>query len=756
MTFKTGPASPGRFRQAISQFGVNSLLRIISVGLGFLTIAVAVWSIERANWITPEPSFITTLALATAIAIVLAKISLHGSLTFLIATITGLAVLFWQGVSMFFPTKEMSAFQLWWNAITAGRPSEGTIYFAIFIGLITWIIGFVSIWFIIRRNNAWPTIILGAVMLLVNLTNLPRENYFFLILYFLSALFLISVTNLIKISANLLEWKDKSIRRGFAYFSVAVIVIGLITSSVAYFVPEPPIDKLGVRLNLSSFNDNNFDKLWFNIFADVHSKWATLSSEQQETLRFKDPLENGDKVRFIISSPNSDYWRTRSYDDYESWGWSSTLETDEELRASEQIDYELKTQNANVFSYTVESRVKTDIILSLGKVNSIDIPVQLQSFFRERTASPEVRDLAAIISSQVIRPYERYEVTTSIIEPTEDQLKSAGDVYPQWVTDRYLQLPDNFPVSVKEMSEDITRDATTPYEKAIKIKSYLRNYHYDQQVQPPPENTDGVEQFLFVTERGACTDFASAMAVMLRSAGVPARIATGYFRGELDESTGNYVIRSRNYHAWVEVYFPQYGWVEFEATPSTPNTVTTAPILEESGYNFSFSSNDELPFWMLGDIFDAGPDSSQIPYTRAHHLPWGYIYLFGILTMLVAGIFITREVFDSWLTRLSRVHNPYEAYERMCLLANRANIGPYSYETPTEFGRRLTNVLPGQESSISLVTQLYAQVKYSPRKIIGEGDFIRMQKAWVELASSLARNMLRLRKWTFVRLFWKP
>jgi transglutaminase-like putative cysteine protease len=757
MSGKIG-SNPGRFRQTLSQLGLNGILRIISIGLCFLTIAVAAWSIEKANWITPEPSFITTLALATLAAVILAKLPLHGLITFLLTTIVGLAVIFWQSVTLFVTDQDISAIRLWWTAVTSGSPSEGTIYFAIFLCLITWVIGFISIWFIVRNGNAWPTVVLGAVMLLVNLTNLPREDYYFLILYFLSALLLLAVTNLIKVSANLLVWRDKLIRRGFVYFSVAVIIIGLITSSVAYFVPEPPIEKLGFRLDISPINEKKLEELWFNIFANVRSKWTTLRSQQQEQLLFKDPLETGDRIRFLVYADQSDYWRTRRYDVYEPWGWSSTLETDEQLRASEKITYG-DTQNEENLSYVVENRLKTDVILSQGTVTSIDIPVNIQTFSGEQpslVATAGYRDIAAILSAQILRPYQRYRVSASITDPTPEQLARAGDNYPQWVTNHYLQLPDNFPHNVRALSEEITQGMTNPYEKAIQIKQYLHKFHYDQQVRVPPANADGVENFLFQTERGVCTEFASAMTVMLRASGVPARLATGYFRGELDEEAGYFVIRGRNYHAWVEVFFPDYGWVEFEATPATPDIVTTAEIVEDTGYNFSFSERGELPFWMLEDPFADAGSGSQIPGSYGRRLPWGYIYLFGTITLLIAAIYVTREFFDRWLRRLQRVHTPSEAYERMCLLANRGNVGSLTYETPTEFGQRLTRVLPGQENTIGLITQLYLGIKYSPRKTIGERDIIRMQKAWVELASSLVKNMLRLPKWTLVRYFWKP
>ncbi|MDO9334653.1 MAG: transglutaminase domain-containing protein [Dehalococcoidales bacterium] len=751
-----------RYRQALGQFGLSSLLTIIDMGLGFLTIAIAVWSIERADWISPEPSLITTLALATATAIVLAKTPLARGIAFLLAIVISIAVISWQGIQLFVATEDTSALQLWWDSISSGRPSEGTIYFAMFLSLITWIIGFISIWFILRKRNSWPAVIMGTIMLIVNMTNLPRENYYFFPLYFLSAIILLALTNLVKQGGELLKWQEKNVRRGFAYFSVAVISISLVTTSIAYFVPEPPINNIGIKLDTSSVNSRSVEELWFNIFADVRSKWTTLKSQEQEKLLFKDPLVTGDKIHFLINTELSNYWRTRRYDVYEAWGWSSTLETDKQLRAGEQIAYEEALQNGKAVFYTVENRLKTDVILSLGAVTSVDIPAKLQTFSQEQidetaTSATEARDIAAVVSTQVIRPYQRYRVSANVTVTTPEELAEAGEDYPEWVTSHYLQLPDDFPSSVRNLSEEITKDAKTPYDKALAIKVYLRRFHYDQLVQTPPANSDGVEYFLYVAERGVCTEFASAMAVMLRATGVPARITTGYFRGELDEETGYYTIRGRNYHAWVEVYFPQYGWIEFEATPATPEIVTTAEILEDSNYNFSFSTGDELPFWMLEDPFGLGFEQSQTQATfRRRSFPLPYIYLLSALTLIVIAIYSAREALDRWVRRLQRVHTADEAYQRMCLLAERGESGPFDYETPAEFSRRLTKYLPGQEDTIGLVTQLYLGVRYSPRKSIEEQDKIKMQKAWVELAPSLVRHMLRLRKWKLVRLFWHP
>ena len=566
------------------------------------------------------------------------------------------------------------------------------------------------------------------------------------------------MTNLAEQGKNLIQWRDRNVRRGITYFAVAVVSVAIVTVTISYFIPEPPINNIGVKLDTSSLNGHDMEQLWYNIFASVSSKWTIMKSQSEEKLYFKDPLETSDKIRFIVSATRSDYWLTRRYDVYQPWGWESTVQTDEQLRAWQNISYEVVPPNPKTISYTVENRIKGDVILSQGEIYSADVPLKVPTFVSESTPDTgnTVRDVAAVVSANIIAPYERYHVNTTVSIATPEELVKAGEDYPQWVLDSYLQLPDGFPTRVSALAAEITKNAQTPYDKAIAIKDYLRQFQYDQTVQVPPANTDGVEYFLFTARRGVCTNFASAMAVMLRSVGVPTRLATGYFRGELDKATGNYIIRGQNYHAWVEVYFPEYGWIDFEATPATPEA-GIAPTIEDTGYNFSFAAPDELPFWMIEPQFDTLPSgSASQSSSQARHLPTPYLYFFGVLSLIVLAVVIAREWLERWVRKLQHAGTASEVYERMVYLARRGNTSPFDHETPIEFSQRLTRYLPGQEDTIGVVTQAYIGYRYSPRKVLEEHDKIRIQKAWVELARSLVRHMLRLRKWTLVRLIWRP
>jgi protein-glutamine gamma-glutamyltransferase len=166
-------------------------------------------------------------------------------------------------------------------------------------------------------------------------------------------------------------------------------------------------------------------------------------------------------------------------------------------------------------------------------------------------------------------PTNTYWAVANITPPDPNQLRSAGTDYPARITGRYLQLPPLDP-RISALARTVTASAATPYDKARVIESYLQqNYGYTLELPALPPK-DPLANFLFERRQGHCEYFASAMAIMLRTLAIPTRVATGFRGGEYNDLTGSYIIRARDAHAWVEVYFPNQGWVTFDPTAATP------------------------------------------------------------------------------------------------------------------------------------------------------------------------------------------
>jgi transglutaminase-like putative cysteine protease len=177
----------------------------------------------------------------------------------------------------------------------------------------------------------------------------------------------------------------------------------------------------------------------------------------------------------------------------------------------------------------------------------------------------QIDDGGAVSDLDSQRSVSLYEADSDISTPSPQQLRGAGNYLPEFAL-VYLQLPELDP-RIPQLAAQITGSASNSYDKAVAIERYLHT-HYGYTLQLPRSAVaDPLANFLFERKQGHCEYFASSMAVMLRTLHIPARVVNGFRSDEFNDVTGNYVVRAKNAHSWVEAYFPGYGWVTFDPTP---------------------------------------------------------------------------------------------------------------------------------------------------------------------------------------------
>ena len=189
----------------------------------------------------------------------------------------------------------------------------------------------------------------------------------------------------------------------------------------------------------------------------------------------------------------------------------------------------------------------------------------------------------------------RYQV---ISRPQEQAIPPRLDTVPPDMSS-FLALPSNYSQRVLDLAQVVAGGRTSAYERALALEAYLRGLPYAYAVQPVPTRGDAVEQFLFDMQQGYCTYYASAMAVMARSLGIPARLAIGYATGEFDATSNTYLVRQADAHAWVELYIDGR-WLPFEPTPSTTVTArwpATARCACKAGPSPTSAVWSRLPVW---------------------------------------------------------------------------------------------------------------------------------------------------------------
>ena len=265
-------------------------------------------------------------------------------------------------------------------------------------------------------------------------------------------------------------------------------------------------------------------------------------------------------------------YRGVAFDDYNGKGWEiSTGDTAEKLISNSMRFDTFTATNAEPGEGPVREvaqvfRIEKDspnIIFGAYRPETVFFP----------TSTIKIDPYATLRAPYQIPEGSAYSVISSLPNASPAQLRSAGTVYPEEIADRYTQLPPTGLERTRALASRLTEGTTNPYDAVLKMNQYLKEtYPYDLSIPPQMEEMDAVEYFLFEQKRGYCEQFSSSLAVMARSLGIPARVATGYAPGEYNPFTGYYDVRASDAHAWVEVYFPGYGWSTFDPTPSFDST----------------------------------------------------------------------------------------------------------------------------------------------------------------------------------------
>ena len=366
---------------------------------------------------------------------------------------------------------------------------------------------------------------------------------------------------------------------------------------------------------------------------------------------------------------------------------------------------------------------------------------------------PEQPDTLSLrTAGKDFKPGETYEVTSSVSLATAEDLRLAGLDYPTWAIAKYTALPPGLPQRVRDLGRELTADATTPYDKAKAVEAYLKTLPYSLSIEPPPYNADGVDFFLFEQKTGYSEYFASAMTVLLRTQGVPARMVTGYTVGNQVPERDIYIVTDSHSHGWVEVFFPRYGWISFEPTPGATIPVAVQPVAEEGPDLSNLPSVlSEIPLCEFEDEEDCEEEflietqaglEEEAPAIRLLRqvLPW----VGGVLAALLLAAAL---VWVFWRRFLSPSPDPVDTFRRLSWLGRLNAVGPSGYQTPFQYLERLHGELPGHREQLSLIITSYVRHMYG-RKEATEEEEAGLVQAWQSVRLPLLFHLLRRRAQT--------
>lgn len=439
-----------------------------------------------------------------------------------------------------------------------------------------------------------------------------------------------------------------------------------------------------------------------------------------------------------LENPSKDptptfYWRSVTYDKYSGTGWLTSSTSTGQYQAGALVSVEkVPSQQSLNQEFEILGPVGR-LLYFAGSLVSVD-----QDFILSSRSNQDIFGASIDTTS--------YRVETLLSTFNENALRESETDFPDWIRRRYLALPEGLPQRVRDLAQQLTATAQTPYDRAVSIESYLRDFPYSLEVPRASRNRDIADYFLFDLQRGYCGYYATTMSVLARAAGLPARLVIGYASSRYDPLSQRHIVTQADAHAWVEIYFQDYGWVEFEPTPNRPVRLR---LTEPLGEDHALQKEDGgQPSGLL--------DLNKIPIELSlDRLGLSILYLLGIVLLSIPVVFILWYGIDS--LRIRRLHPTLAIallYQRLMNFANGLDVPVLPGDTPYEFletlvqhidqhhrtGPPLSNLIQHIRRLINLyVCTSYGQNPIDPK------EFTSVIRSWREIQRQLIGFWIRKR-----------
>ena len=747
-------------RATRSRFGLSigrTRFRVMDLAVlaaAALLVAQAPLSVSEAAWV-PNLEPLAQLAIGGLLAgYLIERTRAPGAFGLLLGLVLGIEVIIWTFAPIA-PGQTMSQrvdwlggrIGGWFDAVAGGGVSNDPLVFALAMAGLAWLIGLVTAWLLFRDNAPWLAVLFSGLALLMNLSYASTALVGYVGWFGFATCLVLAAQHL----ANRAElWRRADLQvnwRVIANVLLGTAVAASALLSLAWALPA----------NVSSpevaSGWNRFTSPWQGLEGDFDRWFAALNGSERNarglsfgrTLAPRGAFDLGDTPVLEVRAGGAVYLRATTADRYAGQAITSTetttaaFDANTDLMPAEAIPQARGIMNAQI--KVLASR--TSVAFAPDAPLRFSMPTEIDT-------RGDPNDLATVRLDAPVQQNQEYTVVSAVSTATVQDLRAAGEDYPAWVRQRYLQLPRTLPRRVIDLAHEATTGATSAFDKAAALEGYLRdNFTYTTHVPNVPTDQDWVDYFLFQSKQGYCDYFATAMVVMLRAEGVPARVASGFAPGEFDPNTGIATVRENHAHSWVEAYFPRYGWITFEPSsiraipPRVEDASASAPQPEPSpiaGADASQLTPDELD--ELLNIHDQeGPPVSTRPFL----LTAPGILLLALGTLLVAALLLTAVIAVAWrqgFGRLSRYQRPYA--ELIKLGRWSGTLRPRVSDTPYEVAERLGRQVPRAQPAISDITSAYVEGTYASRP-----PAIDPWRAWLTVRRDVIRGLFsrRLGSW---------
>jgi hypothetical protein len=713
-----------------------------------------VHSIDSANWVDDMPSLYPIGFSGLIVGFALARFRLSGLALHAIALLAGATLVYLQllaiipGSSAVVRTDALlDRMHAWWSAVTQDGISNDSLPFIVLVLVMVWLGSYFSAWAVFRWRNAWVALIPGGTALMWNISFIPGQFSYAIVVFIFGAVLLLMRLHLARKQA---DWDERGVTYPeFLSLSVlnATFWITVVMLILVFAMPRAERSD-SAHDRWSNFTAPLTERLTplGRVFISVNAKRPISVHNLEDALPFQGKIalnsNEAVEVNVEITPEMAAFLRAQSFDEYTRDGWKINVEGDLALPSGERLEGAEPSVEGARQEVTVNVTVKgnkDDFLYSLGQ------PVESSEAANARVGGG-ADDVQSLKPHDRLRDGDTYTVTGTVATASVEQLRAAGTDYPEWVEERYLQVPRGLPSRVERKAEEVVGEAATPYDRAAAIERYLRTFPNDYNVPSTPPGRDSVDYFLFDAQRGYFDYHASAMAVMLRTLGVPARVATGYVVDPLqrDGDTPNYSLTERNAFAWPEVYFPGVGWVEFNPTPSQPTVARPGiapaePATPREQRGRELQPEEPIDFGINDDR--GAPEQPAAVAADGGSSAWPAIITLAIIGAV--GALVVGGGRLAWEHGMAGLTRPAQLWEKTQRLARWGKLGAQTSETPREFASRLRDGVPGTDGARYLAAA-YERSRFG-QKALSEDETERLETEYTSVRNQLLRRVFRLR-----------
>lgn len=644
------------------------------------------------------------------------------------------------------------------DAVVLGIRSGETSVFLLILGALVWAAGQFAAYSVFRRRRPLPAIVIASTILLVNMSITVREQYVHLVVFATAALWLLVRLNLLEQVAG---WRARRIGDG-GYVSE------LFMRSGAVFVALAIVGSLTLAANASSAPlarawrdvDDQLLEIGYEInrwVGGVSGPARGPSNLFAPSQIIRDNWESSSELVFTATTSDQQghYYRGATYDIFDGRGWQQGNRVPQAVAVGEPLLQGTGEQLSNAagrrsVTVTITSAdLSGDYLVAPEAPDRVDRPIELL------LSQPG----GAFVGAQLADGLDTGDIYTvvSLVPDTEsedavtgNELAAAGVTgYPEFVRPYFSIVEDSIGRRVYSETDRIVsrlpRNQRDPYHIARAVQDYLLRdggFEYETNVPGVCSGQPQVDCFLTI-RHGHCEMFATAMVMMLRTQNIPARYVLGYLPGKLAD--GVYSVDRSAAHAWVEVYFPGYGWIRFDPTPGNRENGQTPTRLEEGapvptpprqapGQTPSFVPPFELDpegDEPIGGQSQVGPESA----------PSGGPDLLAPFVLLALALGLLLLVAVARFRRLPQTE-PDLAYRSVARLATRFGHGPRPTQTAYEFADGLGALVPAVRGELRVVATAKVEATYARRQ--PHGDALQaLREAYARVRIGLLRLLLR-------------